>query len=206
MVYVPNLRQAVERLNNLLWEIKLGISTGGVIEIEKTDSCHYASVDYSIIHKVLRRLDLQPSDTFVDVGSGKGRVLCCAAQHVCRKVMGIEYSKAFSDAARANLNRLRGTKTPVDVHTGPAEEFDYRGATALYFFNPFGPATLDLVLQKLQGDTAGNPLRLAFVNPSADQHAVFSKHDWLKRYDDWDTRRGGGHSVSFYQRAERQLT
>lgn len=60
--------------------------------------------------------------------------------------------------------------------------------------------TLDTVLPKVQDDTYPHPVRMAFVNPSAAQEAVFAKHAWLERYDYWTPRPGGGHAVSFYRR------
>ena len=193
-------REAMERMNNFRWEAQLGISTRGIVEIDKPDSCHYASINYSTIHKVLGRLDLQSSDTFVDIGSGKGRVLCCASRHKCRKVIGIEYSLPFCDEARMNVQKMRGRKAPVEVHHGLAEEFDYAHVTALYLFNPFGPMTLDAMLHKVQDDTHPHPVRMAFVNPSAAQDVVFAKHSWLEQYDGWNPKPGEAHAVSFYRR------
>jgi hypothetical protein len=86
------------------------------------------------------------------------------------------------------------------VHNGAAEEFDYREATALFFFSPFGASTLDAVLHKMDHDSPHRRVRLAFVNCNEDQDKVFAKHSWLELYGYWDAERGGGHSVSFYRR------
>lgn len=195
-----SFKELIERINNFRWEAQLGISTGGIVEIDKPDSCHYSSIDYSIIHKVLGRLSLQTSDVFADVGSGKGRVLCCAARHACKKVIGIEYSEEFCKDALINIQKMRGRKAPFHIYSGVAEEFDYPEVTALYLFNPFGSTTLDTMLHKVQVDTYPHPVRMAFVNPSAAQDAVFAKHAWLERYDHWSPGVAGGHAVSFYRR------
>jgi SAM-dependent methyltransferase len=163
---------------------------------QKADAVYYATIDYSLIHEVINRLSLKPDDIFVDVGCGKGRVLCLAARHRCRKVIGIEYSDEFCDEARANANRMRGRRTPILVLSEIAEDFDYSYATVLYFFNPFGAPTLNLVLEKIRTDTSGRPIRMAFVNVTAAQAEVFAKHVWLDGYETWETRVG---SVKLYR-------
>ncbi len=44
---------------------------------------------------------------FVDIGSGKGRVLIAAAEHPFLQVAGVEYSKELHEAA---LNNIRSAK------------------------------------------------------------------------------------------------
>lgn len=194
-------KQVLERLDNLRWEAQLGVSTRGIVDIDKPDSCYYATLNYLIICRVLNRLSLQSSDTLVDVGCGKGRVVCCAARHPCKKVIGVEYSSDLCAQARTNAERLRGRNAPVCIHNGTAEEFDYTEATALFFFNPFGAVTLDAVLHKINRDTLHSRIRFAFVNSSAEQGEVFAQHSWLEQYDDWNVERGAGQSVSYYRRA-----
>jgi SAM-dependent methyltransferase len=174
-----------------------GISTGGIAQTDKVDAVHYASVSYAETREVLRSLDLQPSDIFVDVGAGKGRVLCLAAQIRMLQVVGVEYSSELANIAKHNVHRIRGKQTPVEVYSQAAEDFDYSDATVLYFFNPFEANVLDIVLRKLDVDRAGRPLRLAFVMESPEQRAVFSKHKWLECYDRWVN--GTGHPVALYR-------
>jgi precorrin-6B methylase 2 len=188
-------------VNNLRWERRLGVSTRGRLAAAapKPDAVHYATIDYPIIHRTIGRLSLQPADVFVDVGCGRGRVLCCAARHVCQKVIGIEYSDEFCVTAHANARQMRGKQTPIVVQKGIAEEFDYSDATVLYFFCPFGPATLDVVLNKIRKDNSTHRLRMAFVNLSANHDEVFANHAWLTTYDRWETEAG---VIKFFRRPE----
>jgi SAM-dependent methyltransferase len=147
-------------------------------------------VSYADTRRVLRALHLQPSDIFIDVGAGKGRVLCLAAQIRMRQVVGVEYSSELVRIAKQNIFRMRGKQTPVEICSQAAEDFDYSAATVLYFFAPFEPNVLDVVLCKLDVDRAERPLRLAFVNETPEHRAVFSSHDWLERYDRWVNSEG----------------
>lgn len=186
------------RLNNLWWERRLGVSTRGVVPIDHPDSVHYATMGYSAVRTVLRHLQLQPSDVFVDIGSGKGRVLCCAALSPIRQVVGVDLSEPLCREARANAASMRGRRAPITVENTLADQYDYSAATVLFLFDPFGPDTLRPVLKKIAEDTRGHGLRIAYANPSNDE--VFQEQSWLHSRELWaraDT--GLEHDVTFYR-------
>src|SRR5262245_33205644 len=89
--------RAAPRLQNLLWERRLGISTHGTVAVDHPDSSNYSAMHYTSIRQVLRRLALESSDVFVDIGSGKGRVLCCAALYPLRAVVGVDLSAELNE-------------------------------------------------------------------------------------------------------------
>ena len=189
---------AVHRLNNLFWERRLGISTRGLVPIDHPDSVHYATMPFSTIRSIFQYIDLQPPDVFVDVGCGKGRVLCYAARHEVKRVVGVDLSAELCGEARANAARLRGRKAPIVVELRPAHEFDYSAASALFMFDPFGAATMAKVLDKIGRDTAGRSVRIAYANPTQD--AVFRQQQWLERREFWPKEATGlEHSVVFYR-------
>jgi SAM-dependent methyltransferase len=187
----------LRKLSNLADELRLGISTRGIVPADKPDAVHYASAGYSDTRQVLQRLHLQPSDTFVDIGAGKGRVLCLAAQHRLQKVVGVEYSSELVRIAMGNVSRMRGRRTPVEVFSQAAEDFDYSAATVLYLFNPFEANILDVVLHKVNGDRGDRPVRLAFVFEKPEQRVVFLGHKWLECYSRWIN--SAGHPVALYR-------
>jgi len=187
----------LRRLADLTQDWQLGISTRGLATTDKPGAVYYASVNYAETRELLRRLKLEPSDTFVDVGAGKGRVLCLAAQYRMQKVIGVEYSPELAAVARRNVDRMRDRQTPVEVCRQAAEDFDYTAATVVYFFNPFDAETLDAVLRKIEIDRTAASVRIAFVMESPAQNAVFQDHGWLECYERFvDT---AGHPVALYQ-------
>ena len=189
------------RLNNLFWEITLGISTRGIVDVQHPDSYHYATMSYHTIRKVLDFLSLQKDDVFVDIGCGKGRVLCLAARHQLRKVIGVDLSKEFCEIARLNAGRMRGRRSPVVVHNSNAVDFNYSEGTAFILFNPFGPTTLNAVLSKIHRDATGHLVRIAYANPVHDE--VFAGHSWLQPYERWEKEKlDMEHSVYFYRSNE----
>ena len=128
----PMIGQVPRRLNNLWWEHRLGISTRGVVPVAHYDSTHYATMSYSTIWSILDHLSLGPSDVFVDIGSGRGRVLCCAAQYPVERVVGVDLSEPLCEAARENARRLRGRRAPISVQASMADDFAYSAATVLF--------------------------------------------------------------------------
>lgn len=130
------------RVRNLLWETALGISTHGRKTVDRPDAYHYGTMSYASINRILRFLHLSPSDVFVDIGSGKGRVLCCAGRFRVKSVEGVEFSADLHADAEENIVRLRGRKSPIRSHNISAEEFDYSRGTVFMMFNPFGEATM----------------------------------------------------------------
>lgn len=188
------------RLHNLYWELRLGISTHGIVDTEIPDASHYATMRYATINRILDRLSLQPADVFVDVGSGKGRVLCLAARHTVREVIGIEMVPELCRVAEKNSRHLRGRKSPIVIYNSLAQEFDYTKGTVFTFFNPFGAETLSIVLDRIQAglEKSPRPIRIAYANPEHD--VILSQRPWLDRYEVWlKEELGMEHSVTFYR-------
>lgn len=195
---VPGVGRTRQKLSNLIWERRLDISTRGLAPVDHPDAAHYATTSYASIDRTLRRLELQRSDVFVDIGSGKGRVLCCAARYPIRRVIGVDLSEEFNNEARANAKRARGLRTPIDVNTTAADEFDYSQCTVYYFFSPFGAETMHKVLAKIHSDRGAHPVRMAYANPSHPE--AFSEQSWLEQYDLWERdERRHEHAVAFYR-------
>jgi len=168
------------------------------VAVDHPDSSNYSAMHYSTIRKVLARLALEPSDVFVDIGSGKGRVLCCAALYPMRAVIGVDLSEELNEQARMNARHARGLRAPIEVHTVLADEFDYSECTVAFLFSPFGPETLRKVLSKIHADRGDRPVRIAYANPAHLE--VFAEQDWLEQYDFWDTETHE-HGVRFYRTA-----
>lgn len=195
---VDQTNELVVRMNNLWSEQRLGISTRGVTEIGHEDAVDYATMGYRTIWRVLRHLELGPVDVFVDIGCGRGRVLCCAARHPVEHVHGVDVSPELCEAARANAEHLRGRKAPITVRNTVAQDFDYSDATVLYMFDPFGPATLRQVLDKVRSDRDEGDVRIAYANPTHE--AVVDEQPWLEPAGRWGRDEDRiEHSVAFYR-------
>lgn len=189
------------KLRNAVAEARLNVQTGGVyLDPANPDSC-CSTLSYRGTHAVLQYLDLGPDDVFVDIGCGKGRVLCCAALRPLRAVIGIEMNPAAVCAARENAARMRGRIAPIEVIAGDARAADYGTATALYLFNPFGADVLGAVLDRIEDTMAHNPraVRIAYTYPR--QSHVLAQCGWLEKYAEWPERPdlGVAHGTEFWR-------
>ncbi|MER3524728.1 MAG: hypothetical protein C4326_11905 [Ignavibacteria bacterium] len=190
----------VARFHNLFWELRLGISTHGIVETGVGDASHYATMRYATINRILDHLRLRPDDVFIDVGSGKGRVLCCAARSIVREVVGVEIVPEFCRIAERNAQRMRGRKSPIRVYNVNAQQCDYSRGTVVTLFNPFGADTLSAVMGRIEESLQAKPrpLRLAYANPEHD--SVIRRLPWLECYDEWSKNNLRiEHSVTFYR-------
>lgn len=91
--------------------------------------------------------------TFIDYGSGKGRVLLLAAGYPFREVIGIEFCRELYAIGLDNINKipsqlLRARR--ISTFCSDAVDFELpAGDLICYFYNPFGPPVLASVARRL---------------------------------------------------------
>jgi SAM-dependent methyltransferase len=112
--------------------------------------------------------------SFVDFGSGKGRVLLLASHLPFREVIGVEFSAKLHRIAERNIASYRATKPILSkprAVEADATKFDLpNGPLVLYFYNPFGAPILQQVLRRAE------------VHP-APIFAVYNHPVWRKLFD-----------------------
>jgi hypothetical protein len=99
--------------------------------------------------------------TFIDFGSGKGRVLFIAAEYPFRRIQGVEFAKELHFEATQNLLRYRHRKQrcrKIESLHMRAEDFSFPNENlVLYFFNPFPAPVLERVLGRLSASLEQHP-------------------------------------------------
>lgn len=101
--------------------------------------------------------------TFVDVGSGKGRMLLMAADYPFRRIEGIEFRKDLHDTAVENIRQYRRFKakaacSPIECINMDATSYDFPdGNLVLYLFNPFNEEVMQKMLNRLEASLTRNP-------------------------------------------------
>ena len=105
--------------------------------------------------------------TFIDMGSGKGRVLFVAAEYPFRKVMGVEFSKELHEEAVANLKQYnyRGRRcADIEPVLADAREFEFpEDNLVIYLFNPFGEEVTGRMLENLERSLERHPRHVIVV-------------------------------------------
>ena len=122
---------------------------------------------------LIRRLPADRGEyTFVDYGSGKGRVVLLAAALGYRRVIGIEFARELHEIALANVlrfqRRLFWKKTDIHLHLGDAAQFELpQDKCIVFLYNPFPEFTLREVLTRAAESYQRTPreLYLVYLNP-----------------------------------------
>lgn len=151
------------------------------------DNVYYEPMNYLYIRRLLRRLELREEDVLFDIGCGKGRIVCVAARRRLKRVVGVELFEELCDAARANAARLRGRNAPVEIRCGDAATMDYSEGTVFVLYNPFGPATMSAVLDRLRESfsRSARRIRIGYYMPVCEH--LLTRESWLERYDGFKT-------------------
>jgi SAM-dependent methyltransferase len=163
---------SARRAGTRLFELALGIDTAGVVELDDLDLEDFEREGYEgsgwlDLHRMLRPGEVKPGDVFLDLGSGKGRVLMLAARYPFARVIGVEVSGRLNAIARRNLD---GRRRCEHVELVTADVLDYEipdDVTVVYMYNPFRGATFDAVIAKLIASVDRRPrtVRLIYLNP-----------------------------------------
>ena len=158
LVYRVHRQSLVDRFDQ-----EHGTDTGGTRTTASLDvvdlpvamyAVQYEPSGAQLVRDQLAKLDIDPAQfTFVDFGSGKGRVLLIAAERPFKDVIGIEFSRELHEIALRNIGRLPphlDRRAPVRSVNGDAAEVELpKGNLVCYFNNPFGPPIISRVAERL---------------------------------------------------------
>jgi SAM-dependent methyltransferase len=159
------------------FDLRYGLDTQTPIPIRHLESSmpaaqfaiQYEGAPIKLIDKTLRQLktDLHRF-TFIDLGSGKGRVLLIAAKYPFKSVIGVEFSQTLHSIAQSNIKKftkLAGTKTgPISINIDAAD-FDFLkfGDKIIFCNNPFKDSLMIRVLDNLEKSVSGRKNEVIFI-------------------------------------------
>lgn len=175
----------LNRICDRYWEARLNVQTRGGAPSPHPDANHYGYLAYHTYFSIFDRLDLKPSDVVVDLGCGKGRVVCTAATYNIRAAVGIEIDQPLCDLARENGARMRRRRAAVQFLCESAVDYDYDNASVIVMFHPFGADTMREVLAKWQASLERRPrtFRVVYGNPILSP--MLAAKPWLRLYVCW---------------------
>lgn len=182
-------------------DCKLGIHTRGLIPVSVPGSEDSVTLPYGDIMRVLSVAGLNATDVFVDIGCGKGRVVCCASLSPVREVIGIDHAPEMCVLARKNVSRLLMQHSPIRILNVCATGYDYSEGSVFYLYNPFDAVILDNVLGKIREslNRKMRPVTIIYANP-VHEHSL-SACPWLSMVERWEAMgsRGLAVPVSFWK-------
>lgn len=165
---------------NLAFDRKFGTDTAAEITLEEAGvPAEHAARGQGVyrpfwtadFRRALSSVGVRHSDfTFVDIGSGKGKLLLLASDYPFKRIEGVEYAPALHAAARANVERYRHhARACSDFNLILGDALDYRlpsGPVVCLIFNSFDQATTRLVLRNLERQAAEGerPVYIIYAN------------------------------------------
>jgi SAM-dependent methyltransferase len=142
----------------------------------RSHSAPYRATKVRPLLQLLDRLHLPRDCNFVDIGSGKGRVLLIASQYGFRKVVGIEFSGELCAVARKNAELFFQAAKPlssIEVIEADATKYHFQAEDrVLFMYNPFDAFIMAKVLEKIRGSLEENPRRIWLIYNTPLHHDV----------------------------------
>lgn len=168
------------------FDSKYGVDTSGAIylrELEiESDNAEFGELydpfPYRSFKHVMRALPPDVSDyTFLDYGSGKGRMLLVASDYSFKKVIGVEFSRELHKVAQSNIASYKSRRQRcfnIESICGDATTFaPPSGPLILFFFTPFRGPVLEAVLDQIKQSYERSPRKiLIFFVTDSRTHPV----------------------------------
>jgi SAM-dependent methyltransferase len=158
-------------------------------------SGHYQGTNACLIKSLFKRLNYAKDRAFVDLGSGKGRVLLLAQDYGFLSIKGIELSQKLCDISRKNIESFNA-KTDLTSRIAllnidaTTYKFDKKDSI-LFMYNPFNGVVFEKVVQNLKHSLEDYPRKMTiiYMNPTEtdilESNLVFSSienYTWNEDY------------------------
>lgn len=177
-----SVRQLVSTIRCRWWDWRHGVRTCGeetsaaedISTARKeslADATFYMPTHPKLVYRILQRLNPEPHRyDFVDMGSGKGRVVLIASEFPFRQVIGVEFDRRLHATAEENIRSFRGARRCGEVRAVCMDAADYRPLardTIYFLFFPFRQTVMELVLAQLCQSVreGGHDCFVVYVNP-----------------------------------------
>jgi SAM-dependent methyltransferase len=173
--------------NEIKGEKKYHIKSTGADELKTLskkgiDISHatiYMPASYDLLETVFKEIKNDLPKHLLDIGCGKGRVMCVAANFGIKKITGIDFSKQLCNEADNNLNNTK-EKFPALQHkiiNNDAFYFDIPDdVDCIFLFNPFDDIIMSAVVNNIQKSIKQNPRKITiiYLNP-LHKHLFFNQ-------------------------------
>jgi SAM-dependent methyltransferase len=170
-------------LGAIVIERRLGIETRDYADLETLGVAgpgrkRYEPSKWLDLRRALPRREVRPEDVFLDVGSGKGRIVLQAAAYPFRRVIGVELSPELNAIAAANVKARRHALrcTEIELVTADVAEFTIPDdVTIVYHYNSIGGVAFAALVQRLLESLERRPRELRFIyNTALEEQALLA--------------------------------
>jgi hypothetical protein len=159
------------------WVVRNFLERGDLIEtasevkldrygLDTPDRFRYRATGRFVLPRLLRKIGIGPDDVFIDVGSGKGRMVFQAAKFPFKRVIGVELAEELTEVARYNIEHNRSMLACEDVELVTSDAVEYRfpdDVTIAFLYCPFVGETFERVIDNLIASLDRNPRELRLI-------------------------------------------
>ncbi len=173
-------------------EKKYGIQTTGINELKSvkaagidiTHATIYMPVIYPLIEEAFEHLPAKRNH-FLDMGCGKGRVLCVAADKGFRRVTGIDFSKPLCFDAEDNMQIALNKNKLVSFEVINDDVRNYtipNDVDCIFFFNPFDETIMKVVLKNILLSLKENERKLTIIYANPLHKELFTNAGFIETF------------------------
>jgi hypothetical protein len=169
-----------------------GTDTSRQVSSSELDFDDAAYSDYQVTShelgvELLASLDTPLDDySFVDFGSGKGRMLLIASRYPFREVIGVELSELLHNIACKNIELYRDPdRRCKNIQSVPANATEYHvpaNKSVYFFYNPFAAEPMQQVADNLARDNAENLAGSFLIYVYPEHRTVFDNSPAWEEY------------------------
>jgi hypothetical protein len=140
----------------------------------------YSPAPIDLVNQALERIPTEfRNATFVDIGSGKGRIVLLASLLPFNRVVGVEYDRVLHDVAVRNVASFSSTgKEKIELCCTDAAEFELPpGPLVVFFHHPFDRPLFEVICRRLKAAFQDNrpPICAVYIDPKCRE--VFEATD-----------------------------
>src|SRR5215203_4694311 len=170
------------KLGVVLFDRRYGVQTDGRIDLDTfglaaEDRVEYTPSGWLDVRRALANERVQGDDVFLDLGSGKGRVVLQAARFPFKRVVGVELSAELNAIAWDNVTASRRRLGCPDIELVTADVAAFPipdDVTFVYIYNAFKGFVFQRALEELIASVDRRPrsVRLLYQTPREHERVI----------------------------------
>jgi SAM-dependent methyltransferase len=168
-------QSVISVLEDFYFEMKYGISTSKIVKREDLDisleskehSEEYKPTRIRHFRLLIRDLKLPENSVFVDMGSGKGRVLLKASLYKFKRITGVEISSRLCEIAKINISKFEkilNRRLYVEIVNEDVLKYNIKNdENIFYFYNPFDNYVMEIIIERVMKSITANPRKVWLI-------------------------------------------
>lgn len=182
------------------YESLLNINTHSIVNLnhltlagENSDqNHHYQGASFFILFSIFNKLPQNIKQyPLIDFGCGKGRALFVAEQCGFTNLIGVDIAKELIDDANANKLKYTAKQTNSTINFIFSDATTYtipNDACVFYFFNPFGEAILQKVIENIKESASLFTRKIYCIYLNPKHKTVFENNGFTVFYTEKNKR------------------